>query len=211
MNEGKIVNNNFNQNKEIDYKIANVVATVSFKLEEKIDLLKILNKIEDTEYNPEVFPGLILRFKEPKATFLIFSSGKMILTGLKDIPFAASAVNELMKEFKKVNIILSNPDVKITNIVATVDFHSFINLNKAIVNMDNVMYEPEVFPALIYHMQEPKTAVFLIFSTGKIICTKIKNKTDLIKVVYELKNQLETQNIMTDKFVAKSDEEFIFI
>jgi transcription initiation factor TFIID TATA-box-binding protein len=210
MNEGKIANKNFNQNKEIDYKIANVVATVSFKLNEKIDLLKILNKIEDTEYNPEIFPGLVLRIREPKATFLIFSSGKMILTGLKDVPYAVSAVNKLMKKFKEVKINLSNPDIKITNIVASVDFHSFINLNKAIINMDNVMYEPEVFPALIYHMQEPR-AVFLIFSTGKIICTKIKNKKDLIKVVYELKKELETQNIMTDKFEAKSDEEFIFI
>ena len=210
MNEGKIANKNFNQNKEIDYKIANVVATVSFKLNEKIDLLRILNKIEDTEYNPEIFPGLVLRVREPKATFLIFSSGKMILTGLKDVPYAVSAVNKLMKKFKEVKINLSNPDIKITNIVASVDFHSFINLNKAIINMDNVMYEPEVFPALIYHMQEPR-AVFLIFSTGKIICTKIKNKKDLIKVVYELKKELETQNIMTDKFEAKSDEEFIFI
>ena len=210
MNEGKIVNNDFNQNKEIDYKIANVVATVSFNLDQKLDLLKILNKIEDTEYNPEVFPGLVLRIKEPKATFLIFSSGKMILTGLKDIPFAASAVNELMKEFKKANINLSNPDIKITNIVATINFHSFINLNKAIVNMDSVMYEPEIFPALIYHMQEPR-AVFLIFSTGKIICTKIKTKKDLVKVVNELKNRLEAQNIMTDKYEAEGEEELIFL
>jgi transcription initiation factor TFIID TATA-box-binding protein len=210
MNESQITNKNFKRNRDIEYKISNVVATVFFNLEEKLDLLKILDKIENSKYNPEIFPGLILRIEEPKATFLIFSSGKMILTGLRDIPYAKLAVNELIVQLRKANIKLKNPDIKITNIVASVDFHSFINLNKAVIDLNNVMYEPEVFPAVIYRMEDPK-AVFLIFSTGKIICTKIKNKKDLVKVVYELKNQLETQNIMSDKYEPENEEELIFL
>ena len=211
MNEDIIVNKNFNRNKDIEYNIANVVATVSFNLDEKIDLLKILSQIEDTEYNPEIFPGLVLRFKKPKATFLIFSSGKMILTGLRDIPYAKLAVNKLIKKFKeKANILLTDPDIKITNIVASADFHSSINLNKAVIDMDNVMYEPEVFPALIYHMQEPR-AVFLIFSTGKIICTKIKNKEDLKDVLYVLLHQMEDLSLFSNNFETDRGEELIFL
>ncbi|MFX1340092.1 MAG: TATA-box-binding protein [Promethearchaeota archaeon] len=209
MNESQITNKNFHINKEIKYKISNVVASVSFRLEDKIDLLKILNNFEDARYNPEIFPGLILKIKKPKATFLIFSSGKMILTGLRDTFYAKLAVNKLMNKLRKVKINLSNPEITITNIVASIDFQSFINLNKAVVKLDNVMYEPEVFPAVIYHMKEPKS-VFLIFSTGKVICTKIKNKNDLVKAVSELKNRLETQNIMTDKFEPESEKELIF-
>lgn len=209
MNEVKKMNKGINQSETIDYKIANVVATVSFKLDEKIDLLKILTEIKDTEYNPEVFPGLVMRIKNPKATFLIFPSGKMILTGLRDIPYAEFAVNKLMKKFKRANIILTNPDIKITNIVASVDFHSFINLNKGVIRLDNVMYEPEVFPALIYHMQEPR-AVFLIFSTGKIVCTKIRNKIDLVRAINKLKEQLESLKIMSDEFEPEQKEEIIF-
>ena len=210
MNESQIINKNLDINKEINYKISNVVAVVSFNLEDKLNLLKILNKIENARYNPEVFPGLILKIKEPKATFLIFTSGKMILTGLRDIPFAKLAVSELMNKLRKININLSNPEIKITNIVASIDFHSFINLNKAVVKLDNIMYEPEVFPAVIYHMKEP-IAVFLIFATGKVICTKIKNKIDLIKAVSELKNRLETQNIMTDKYEPDNEGKLIFL
>lgn len=210
MNDGHTVNKNFNGNEEIDYKIANVVATVSFKLEEKIDLLKILDKIENTRYNPEIFPGLILKIDNPKATFLVFPSGNLVLTGLKDIYLANLAVNKLIKKCKKAKITLSNPDIKITNIVASVDFHLFINLDKAAINLENVIYEPEVFPAVIYHMEEPK-AVFLIFSTGKIICTQIKNKEDLVNVIYELRNQLKSKNIMTEKYDAENEEELIFL
>ena len=33
------------------------------------------------QYEPELFPGLIYRMKEPKVVLLIFVSGKVVLTG----------------------------------------------------------------------------------------------------------------------------------
>jgi TATA-box binding protein (TBP) (component of TFIID and TFIIIB) len=33
------------------------------------------------QYEPELFPGLIYRMKEPKIVLLIFVSGKVVLTG----------------------------------------------------------------------------------------------------------------------------------
>ncbi|MHA1239965.1 MAG: TATA-box-binding protein, partial [Promethearchaeota archaeon] len=65
---------------KLDYKIENVVATVVMEITEKIDLVKIARKFEDVEYNPERFPGLVMRITDPKATFLIFSTGKMVIT-----------------------------------------------------------------------------------------------------------------------------------
>jgi transcription initiation factor TFIID TATA-box-binding protein len=47
------------------------------------------------------------------------------------------------------------------------------------------MYEPEVFPGLIYRMQDPKT-VFLIFSTGRIVCTGGKTKEIVAQAVEKL-------------------------
>ncbi len=34
-----------------------------------------------SQYEPELFPGLIYRMKEPKVVLLIFVSGKVVLTG----------------------------------------------------------------------------------------------------------------------------------
>ncbi|MBY8988912.1 MAG: TATA-box-binding protein, partial [Candidatus Lokiarchaeota archaeon] len=59
----------------LDYKIENVVATVVVEITEKIDLKQIARKHADVEYNPERFPGLVMRILKPKATILIFSTG----------------------------------------------------------------------------------------------------------------------------------------
>ena len=45
----------------LDYKIENVVATVNLEITEKMDLNQIARKHGDTEYNPERFPGLVMR------------------------------------------------------------------------------------------------------------------------------------------------------
>lgn len=39
-------------------------------------------------------------------------------------------------------------------------------------------YEPEIFPGLIYRMNDPKI-VLLIFASGKIVLTGAKNKKDI--------------------------------
>ncbi len=38
------------------------------------------------QYEPELFPGLIYRMKEPKVVLLIFVSGKVVLTGAQPAP-----------------------------------------------------------------------------------------------------------------------------
>ena len=162
-------------NFKLDYKIENVVATVVLEITEKIDLTKIARKFEDAEYNPERFPGLVMRIKDPKATFLIFSTGKMVITGLRRADEASPGVKKIIKSIKNAGINVSNPEITIQNIVASGDLHTFIDLNMAAIIMENAMYEPEVFPGLIYRMKDPKT-VFLIFSTGKVVCTGAKNK-----------------------------------
>ncbi|MHA1563252.1 MAG: TATA-box-binding protein, partial [Promethearchaeota archaeon] len=65
------------------------------------------------------------------------------------------------------------------------DLKCSIDLNMAAVVMEYSMYEPEVFPGLIYRMQEPKT-VFLIFSTGRIVCTGGKTKAIVAEAVEKL-------------------------
>ncbi|MHA1472727.1 MAG: TATA-box-binding protein, partial [Promethearchaeota archaeon] len=170
--EGKNVDeaSELDKKQGLDYKIENVVATVVVEITEKIDLNIIARKHADVEYNPERFPGLVMRIQKPKATILIFSTGKMVVTGLRKASEAGRVVEKVVKNIKKAGIKVSNPEITIQNIVASGDLHTNIDLNMAAIVMEYAMYEPEVFPGLIYRMQEPKT-VFLIFSTGRIVCT----------------------------------------
>ena len=52
-------------------------------------------------YEPEQFPGLILRQDEPKVTYLVFSSGKIVMAGIKsleDLDLAASKIKEIIDD-----------------------------------------------------------------------------------------------------------------
>lgn len=193
---------------ELDYKIENVVATVNVEITEKMDLNQIARKHGDAEYNPERFPGLVMRIQDPKATFLIFSTGKMVVTGLRRADEAARGVEKAIKNIKKAGIKVANPEITIQNIVASGDLHTNIDLNMAAIVMENVMYEPEVFPGLIYRMKEPKT-VFLIFSTGKIVCTGAKNSEVVKEAVLNLNRVVREMGINKDSGELDSEYEDI--
>ena len=165
------------------YEIQNVVATVITTIKEKIDLKIIARAYPDIEYNPERFPGLVMRVIKPKATGLIFSTGKMVITGMKRPTEAPSVVSQIITRINKCKISMKEPIITIQNFVVSGDIKCGIDLNKATVVMDNVMYEPEVFPGLIYRMKEPKS-VLLLFSTGKIVCTGVKDE-ETVKLVFD--------------------------
>ena len=183
---------------DLDYKIENVVATVVVEITEKIDLNQIARRHADVEYNPERFPGLVMRIEKPRATILIFSTGKMVVTGLRQATEAERVVDKVVKNIRKAGIKVSNPEITIQNIVASGDLHTNIDLNMAAIVMEYAMYEPEVFPGLIYRMQDPKT-VFLIFSTGRIVCTGAKRRDIVRDAVLKLNQQVR------DLGVAKKD------
>jgi len=196
------------------WKVENVVATVVIDIGstgEKVDLNHIARKFAECEYNPERFPGLVMRVGDPKATVLIFSTGKMVVTGMREAAEAEAVVDNVIKKMKQAKVdIKSEPVITIQNIVASGDLHTSIDLNEASILMDNTMYEPEVFPGLIYRMQDPKT-VFLVFSTGRIVCTGAKTKEIVGEAVDKLVGEVKELGLAMIKggFDAGDDEEFI--
>lgn len=190
---------------EFTYKIENCVATVTVSLTNRMDLNIIAQKYDDVEYNPERFPGLIMRMDKPKATILVFSTGKMVITGLRQAEDAPKVVDTVMKRIQKCKIPIANPEIIIQNIVASGDLKCAIDLNMAAVVMEYSMYEPEVFPGLIYRMQEPY-AVFLIFSTGKIVCTGTKNEEMVKASIKKLYQQVREYGVSRDPNADESLE-----
>ncbi len=82
--------------------IHNIVMTtdLSDNVEGKIDLSNLMLHLpfERTEYEPEQFPGLIYRLDEPKVVFLIFSSGRCVITGSSDFETSYEAEEVLRDE-----------------------------------------------------------------------------------------------------------------
>ncbi len=61
-------------------------------------------------YEPEQFPGLIYRMDKPRVVLLIFSSGKMVITGAKREEEVAEAVNTIYEILKESSCILGPAD-----------------------------------------------------------------------------------------------------
>jgi len=163
--------------KEFEYKIQNIVATTA--LEKPVPLTKLARTQPNTEYNPETFPGLVLRIKEPKSAVLVFSSGNLVCTGTKTQSQIRQVVDEVIKQLKKVNVdVTIKPKIEVQNIVASGTINLQLNLNYLALAMENTEYEPEQFPGLVYKLENPN-ATFLLFSNGKLVCTGTKNKQQL--------------------------------
>jgi transcription initiation factor TFIID TATA-box-binding protein len=67
-----------------------------------LNLNNLAMKLPNTEYEPEQFPGLVYKLIEAKATFLLFSNGKVVCTGTKSEEEARQALDKLIVVLKKV-------------------------------------------------------------------------------------------------------------
>ncbi len=171
------------KNNELTYTIQNIV--VKSSLHKIIDLNLIFKKIENSNYNSKNFPGLFMRFLKPKCVVIIFKNGNIILTGLIHFEHINIVVERLISMLNKehtfdINIDINSIKTEVVNIVITANYFRNIDLNLASLKLENAMYEPEIFPGIIYKIYKPFTSVFLIFSTGKVVLTGI-NKKELIE------------------------------
>ena len=175
-------------------RIENVVASAT--LNQRVDLNAVVKGYPGVEYRPEQFPGLVFRLKRPKTATLIFNSGKMVCTGAKSEKEARRAVMKVIKELKKSGIIIvSKPELKIQNIVASASLGGMIDLEKSTYALEKTMYEPEQFPGLIYRMADPKV-VILLFASGKLVCTGAKHEEDVYITVQKLHERLEKEELI---------------
>lgn len=177
-------------------KIQNIVATTH--IANKLDLDKIAEALPNTSYRPNLFPGLVLRIKDPDAAFLLFKTGKVVCTGTKNTGEMEKAINKSCMALKQAGFkITSKPEVEVQNIVATADLHGNLNLTKIAlsVGLENVEYEPEIFPGMVYRMEEPRV-VFLLFGSGKIVCTGARKPEQAIEGVKKLTKLLDDKELI---------------
>ncbi|MGV8168659.1 MAG: TATA-box-binding protein [Candidatus Nanoarchaeia archaeon] len=161
--------------------VVNIV--VSSSLEHDIPLEKMAATLSNTEYNPEQFPGLVIRIKDPKTSALIFSSGNIVCTGARSLEKVDESIKKIIESLEKIGIkIKIKPKINVQNIVASGSIGMDLNLNTLAMKLDNTEYEPEQFPGLVYKLMEAK-ATFLLFSNGKIVCTGTKSEEMVHKAI----------------------------
>ncbi|PSG99644.1 MAG: TATA-box-binding protein [Nanohaloarchaea archaeon SW_4_43_9] len=147
-------------------KIENVVASTT--LDRRMPLDRIAIYLENTEYEPEQFPGLVYRLEEPKAAALLFGSGKVVCTGTQSPEMAKDAVHKIIDELREADV----------------------EIDRIAFELVGTEYEPEQFPGLVYRIDEPNV-VFLLFSSGRIVCTGGRTYDDVRSGISKLKENLE--------------------
>ena len=182
---------------ESTINIENVVA--STKLADEFDLIKIEAELEGAEYNKEKFPGLVYRVKSPRAAFLIFTSGKVVCTGAKNVEDVRTVITNMAKTLKSIGFdkIDLNPEIHVQNIVASADLKTDLNLNAIALGLglENIEYEPEQFPGLVYRIKQPRVVV-LIFSSGKLVITGGKSPEECEEGVRIVRMQLKNMGLL---------------
>jgi transcription initiation factor TFIID TATA-box-binding protein len=191
--------------KQNSLKVQNIVATTA--LEKSVSLTKLARTQPNTEYNPDTFPGLVLRIKQPKSAVLVFSSGNLVCTGTKSVAQVRNVVEQVIEQLKKVGVhVTIKPKITVQNIVASGSIDLDLNLNTLSLELENTEYEPEQFPGLVYKLEEPN-ATFLLFSNGKLVCTGTKNKKQLADSMIQLNKNVRIALKRIAEISKKKDED----
>jgi len=166
-------------------KIQNIVLSVTYEGTE-FNLYKLARSLDGTRYNPESFPGVVYKSEDPRASFLIFASGKMNCVGARSMNDAKLAIKKLTRKIREAHIkVKTEPKVEVQNIVASVNFGRKFDLEHIASRFENAEYEPEVFPGLVFRLDDPK-AVMLLFVSGKGVCAGVKSIRDVKRVAQKI-------------------------
>ncbi|TKJ26526.1 MAG: TATA-box-binding protein [Hadesarchaea archaeon B3_Hades] len=166
-------------------KIQNIVLSVTYE-DTEFNLEKVAKLLDGARYDPESFPGVIYKSGHPRASFLIFASGKMNCVGASSMSDAKQAIWKLTRKLRKAHIkVKTEPKVKVQNIVASVDFGRKFDLEHIARSFENTEYEPEVFPGLVFRLDDPKVVV-LLFVSGKGVCAGAKSIKDVKKATQKI-------------------------
>ena len=177
-------------------KIVNVVASTG--IGQEINLKQVALALEGADYDPGRFPGLVYRTKDPKTAALLFRSGKIVCTGGKSIDEAHKGIENVFQSLRDIGIdVKGTPELKVQNIVASADLHAALNLNAVAIGLglENVEYEPEQFPGLVYRISDPKVVV-LLFGSGKLVITGGRKPEDTVNAVDRIVKELKSLSLL---------------
>lgn len=94
--------------------------------------------------------------------------------------------------------LTGSPVYEVQNIVASADLEQPINLTSTVISLglEKVEYEPEVFPGLVYRLDDPKV-VILLFGSGRLVCTGAKKPMDVEAAIVRISRELRSVGLLS--------------
>lgn len=166
--------------------VHNIVATSQISCEsmKTLDLNKIHAVLPFSFYDQHKFAAITVRLHQPDCTTLLFSSGKLVVTGCRtwyECVYASLFIAELLSDCIPGHVFrLHACDVQ--NMVAHVEIpvgSGTLDLQAMYSSLAlNCTYQRKMFPGLIYR-PESSPVVLLCFFSGKIVITGGKTMDDV--------------------------------
>lgn len=177
-------------------QVENVVASTG--VDQELNLEQVSHDLPVADYDPDNFPGLVYRMSDPNAASLIFRSGKIVCTGANSEANVRTAIRNTVNALADLGIeVNESPKIVIQNVVSGADLGQTLNLNAIAIGLglENIEYEPEQFPGLVYRLDEPKVVV-LLFGSGKAVITGAKAVSDAENAIDAIRDQLVELGLM---------------
>lgn len=170
-------------------QIVNVVATV--KVASSFDLQKVKDAVKDADFSSISKVWLKMRLMPEGYYTAFYKSGKFLVTGTKSEQEVNMVADRIISLLQDAGISLDRKEIKLHNFVIQDKIEMSTSLEKLMYVLDHSKsnYEPEQFPALIYR---DWGASFLLFSTGKITITGIKEEKCIESTVDKFKQLISS-------------------
>lgn len=177
-------------------KIVNLIGTLDFRRKLELsaveDLLKSSTAVNNVEYNPSKIHWLQSYFQSPDKNtdryVAFYRSGSCAIIGCDSIGELEKIANIVNKVMEPV-IGDSTPQVEIKNMVVSGDIGTNLDLEQLAVSagLENIEYEPEQFPALIYRFSD---ATMLVFNSGKVVISGTEELAAAEQILEEFRQEL---------------------
>ena len=176
--------------------VENIIATAS--IAEQLDLRNIAEKLKESQYNPDEFQGLVLRFDEPRhIAAMLFSNGNIVCTGAKQHQELESIFSRIQRRLINAGISdLTLGEITVDSLAASTDLGQSVDVAtlSTKISGENVEYNPSQLPALVFHLNETGTVV-LLFNSGKMVCAGAKSIEEASQTFETLKDKILSKEI----------------
>jgi transcription initiation factor TFIID TATA-box-binding protein len=85
--------------------VQNIVSSADLGRSLNLNAIAIGLGLANIEYEPEQFPGLVYRLDEPDVVALLFGSGKLVVTGGKEVDDARQAIDVIVERLEDLGLL----------------------------------------------------------------------------------------------------------
>ena len=136
--------------------------------------------MRNAEYNPRKVNAVVIRFRSPRSTCMVYGQGKIMITGARTEEDSLAAARKAAKIVSKCGYTSAVfTEFKVENLVASTDIRFPVRLEGvAQEHRSTSSYEPELFPGLVYRLFNPKVTI-LVFVSGKVVITGARSRVEV--------------------------------